>query len=407
MGTTEKYGGKLVTLHAGRERSVIKRHPWIFASAIASVHGDPEPGDTVEILTQDGQWVARGAYSPQSKIRIRIWTHDEQIEVGEELLQRRLDQAIGKRSSLLEAEDTNAYREVYAESDRMPGLIVDRYADVRVIQFLTAGAEKWREVILQILVERGDSTGIFERSDVKVRELEGLSKRAAVLAGSIPEDPIEIKESGYRYRVNIREGHKTGFYLDQRENRRLFRKMVAHEALVLDCFSYTGAFSMLALDAGASEVVAIESSSSSLDLAQENIKLNDLPIERWEGVNDDVFHVLRGFRDRDKSFDMIVLDPPKFAATPAHVQRAARGYKDINLLALKLLRPKGILFTFSCSGGLSVELFQKIVWGAALDAGKRVSILRWLNQPEDHPVTLNYPEGRYLKGLVCRVEEGD
>lgn len=405
MGASEKTGRKLVTLHKGRERSIIKRHPWIFSSAIASVHGNPQSGDTVEILTQDGQWVARGAYSPQSKIRIRIWTYSERIEVGEEFFQNRLERAIGKRSNLLEAEDTNAYREVYAESDQIPGLIVDRYADVRVIQFLTVGAEKWRDVIVKNLVDRGDVSGIFERSDVKVRELEGMSKRAGLLAGSIPNNPIEIRESGHRFRVNIREGHKTGFYLDQRNNRKLFRKMAAHANVVLDCFSYTGAFSMLALEAGAGEVVAIDSSSSSLALAEQNIKLNDLSVERWEAVNDDVFRVLRAYRDRDKSFDLIVLDPPKFAATPSHVERATRGYKDINLLAIKLLRPEGILFTFSCSGGISAELFQKIVSGAALDAGKSVSILHWLDQPQDHPVKLNFPEGRYLKGLVCRVEE--
>lgn len=391
-------------LKTGRERSVLKRHPWIFSSAVAEVHGDPEPGDTIDIQAHDGKWLARAAYSPHSRIRARIWTWRQDTSVDEALLEGRLAQSIGRRDGLLQEQAFDAYREVYAESDGLPGLIVDRYGPHRVLQFLTTGAERWKQSIVSLLAARGDCRGIFERSDVEVRKLEGLEPRSGNLWGEAPPEHLTVQEHGLRFHVDLSRGHKTGFYLDQRENRRKFRALV-NGRKVLDCFAYTGAFSVAALAAGAEEVLAIDSSEPSLEMARHNIALNDLPLDRFACEAADVFEHLRRLRDRGRQFDVIVLDPPRFAPTISQVHRATRGYKDINLLAFKLLRPGGLLVTYSCSGGVSAELFQKIVAGSAQDAGVMATILDWLGQPPDHPVRLNFPEGRYLKGLVCRVEQ--
>ena len=389
-------------LKPGRERSVLRRHPWIFSGAIARVDGLPEPGDTVEITDHNGEWIARGAYSPRSQIRARIWTwdHDQAIDAG--LFQRRLLQAREARNSLADDQLTNAYREVHAESDGIPGLIIDRYNQIRVMQILSAGVERWREVILDAIQQFDDCQGIYERSDVEVRQLEGMQPRTGHIWGSEPGDRLVISEHGLGYYVDIPRGQKTGFYLDQRENRRLFRDTL-RGGEVLNCFSYTGGFTVAALTGGADSVLSIDTSSSALELAVENVQLNELPIDRCEWIEGDVFAELRRLRDRGRRFDAIVLDPPRFAGTAAHVESASRGYKDINLLAFKLLKPGGLLFTFSCSNAVSADLFQKIVAGAALDAGVTGMIVGWLGQPADHPVGLNFPEGRYLKGLICRV----
>lgn len=391
-------------LKKGRERSVIRRHPWIFASAVAAVEGNPGAGETIQIYSHEEEWLACGSYSPVSQIRIRIWTWDATEIVNEDFFQIRLEKAIHSRLNLIKPEICNAYREVHAESDGMPGLIIDRYGAYRVVQFLACGAEYWRDVILQTLIQRGDCLGIYERSDVDVRQLEGLQPRQGHLWGSVPEEKLMIWEHGFRYYVDIIHGHKTGFYLDQRQNRQVFSEMLPPGATVLDCFSYTGAFTIAALSKGAREVLAIDSSEQALELLHKNLELNGLSDNRLTYLQEDVFSALRSLRDQARLFDVVVLDPPKFASTPAHIQRASRGYKDINLLAMKLLRPGGLLFTFSCSGGIGVELFQKIVADAALDAGRVVKVIRWLGQPEDHPMALNFPEGRYLKGLVCEVE---
>jgi 23S rRNA (cytosine1962-C5)-methyltransferase len=393
-----------IEIQQGRERSLLRRHPWIFANSISSVQGNPQPGDTVEVFDHEGRWLARAAFSPSSQIRARVWTWDPHTAIDSTFFLDAINQSITDRQGLSERQSCSAYREVYAESDGIPGLIVDRYNEVRVVQFLTVGVERWRNLIVQVLSERGDCSAIFERSDVSVRKLEGLEPRTGLLWGELPHLPFEIIENRLRFEVDIVSGHKTGFYLDQRKNRQIFQSHIKPSASVLDCFCYTGAFSILALQAGANEVRSIDSSDEALALAERNILLNRGTLENWEPVADDVFRALRKLRDRDRHFDVIVLDPPKFAATPAHVQRASRGYKDINLLAFKLLRPGGTLFTFSCSGGVSVELFQKIVADSALDAGKQASVIQSLGQPGDHPVALNFPESRYLKGLICRVE---
>jgi 23S rRNA (cytosine1962-C5)-methyltransferase len=393
-----------IKLKAGRERSVLKRHPWIFSGAIEKVSGEPGVGETVDILSHEGDWIARAAYSPHSQIRARIWTWDQDEKVDAEFFRRRIERSVGARRRLALDPEVTAYREVYAESDGLPGVIVDRYAEILVLQLLSAGAEHWRDVIVESLKGRGDCNGIFERSDVDVRQLEGLALRTGHLWGDEPSDPLTISEYGLRFSVDIFRGQKTGFYLDQRENRRFVRERI-EGGEVLDCFAYTGGFTVAALAAGANRVLSIDSSEPALDLAAENVRLNELPVEDCEWIEGDVFEELRKMRDRGRTFDAIILDPPRFARRPSHLQRASRGYKDINLLAFKLLRSGGLLFTFSCSGAVNVDLFQKIVAGAALDAGVDAVIIGWLGQPSDHLVSLNFPEGRYLKGLVCHVME--
>jgi len=390
-------------LKKGREKSIVRRHPWIFASAIEEVRGDPEFGSTVEVYSSDGRWVARGAYSPHSNIRARIWTWQEGETVDQAFLERRIHQSLARRDRYRGNTAVCAYREIYAESDGLPGLIVDRYNHIRVIQFLAAGSERWRQTIVNILKVDPECKSIYERSDVDVRGLEGLEQKRGHLWGAPIPGPITIKEADLQYYVDLHAGHKTGFYLDQRLNRATLRAWIQPGQDVLNCFSYTGGFSLGALKAGAGRVLSIDSSDDAIQIAKANVDLNGLDAERCEWQVADVFRALRELRDRARSFDVIVLDPPKFAATPSHVQRAARGYKDINLLAFKLLRPGGLLFTFSCSGGLSPDLFQKIVSDAALDAGVVAGVVGWMSQPEDHPVGLSFPESRYLKGLICRV----
>ena len=391
-----------IKLKVGRERSVLRRHPWIFSGAIEKVLGDPGIGETVDVLSHEGEWIARAAYSPNSQIRARTWTWNQEENVDSEFFRSRIELSVGARHHLALDPDTTAYREVHAESDGLPGVIVDRYGRNLVLQLLSAGAEQWREVIVECLKDRGDCNGIFERSDVDVRQLEGLPSRTGHLWGDEPSDPMIITEYGLRFKVDVQRGQKTGFYLDQRENRRFVQEGI-EGGEVLDCFAYTGSFTVAALAAGANRVSSIDSSRTALDLAVENVRLNDLPVENCEWIEGDVFEELRKMRDRGRTFDAIILDPPRFARRSSHVQRASRGYKDINLLAFKLLRSGGLLFTFSCSGAVDMDLFQKIVAGAALDAGVNAAIIGWLAQPSDHPVSLNFPEGRYLKGLVCRV----
>jgi 23S rRNA (cytosine1962-C5)-methyltransferase len=295
--------------------------------------------------------------------------------------------------------NSNAYRLVYAESDGLPGLIVDRYGDMLVLQSLTAGCERWKEPLADILLEETGLSAIYERSDADVRALEGLPERTGLLRGNPPEKTV-ITEYGLRFTVDLCTGHKTGFYLDQRQNRLRVRAL-AQGRDVLDCFCYTGGFTVNALAGGARSVVAVDSSALALALGRENLSINGLKAEAVEWRAEDVFQDLRKFRDEGRSFDMIILDPPKFAPTAAQAEKASRGYKDINLLAFKLLRPGGLLVTFSCSGGIEAALFQKIVASAALDAGVEAQIVEHLSQGPDHPVALNFPEGAYLKGLVC------
>jgi 23S rRNA (cytosine1962-C5)-methyltransferase len=390
-----------LTLKPGREKSLLRRHPWIFSGAVARLDGDPAPGATVDLLAADGQFLARAAYSPSSQIRARVWTFDQAELVDLDFFRRRIETALAARASLHLPSGTDALRIIHAESDGLPGLIVDHYADTLVAQFLSAGAEFWRATIADILLEATGLESIYERSDADVRELEGLPQRTGPLRGAIPPSPFIILENNLKFNVNLATGHKTGFYLDQRENRLRVRNL-AEGRDVLDCFCYSGGFTVNALAGGAKSVLSVDASAEALALCRQNVALNSPDDARHSFLEGDVFQLLRKFRDEARSFDLIVLDPPKFAPTTAQAEKAARGYKDINLLAFKLLRPGGLLVTCSCSGGVDAALFQKIVASAALDAGVDARILAHLEQAPDHPVALNFPEGAYLKGLICR-----
>jgi 23S rRNA (cytosine1962-C5)-methyltransferase len=389
----------------GREKSLYRHHPWIFSGAIENEVTNMISGETLDIISNQGEFLAQAAYSPHSQIRARVWTYDQDEIVDADFLRKRITSALSLRRKMgLFSPGENdhplaACRLIHAESDELPGLIVDRYADSLVIQFLTTGAEFWKEQLVDLLVELTGIVNVYERSDAEVRQLEGLAPATGPFRGS-PSDKILIDENGINFSVDITSGHKTGFYLDQRINRLRVRSF-SRNCAVLDCFCYTGGFTINAITGGANSVVSVDASAEALGQAEKNMILNNLPLEKVEFKQGDVFQVLRKFRDSRKSFDLIILDPPKFAQTASQVEQAARGYKDINLLAFKLLDPGGVLITFSCSGGINPDLFQKIVSGAALDAGINASIIEILSQAGDHPVGLNFPEGAYLKGLVC------
>lgn len=387
-------------LKPGREKSLLRRHPWIYSGAVERVDGDPAPGSTLELLSHQGQFLARAAFSPSSQIRARVWTFDPSEPVDEEFFLHKIISAIRARMIWQVDRETSAYRLIHAESDGLPGLIVDRYGDVLVVQYLSAGAEYWRNTIAGLLLKETGLQVIFERSDADVRKLEGLSPKVGVLRGDMTSELLTVVENELKFRLNIATGHKTGFYLDQRCNRNRVRELAAGRE-VLDCFCYSGGFSVSALAGEASSVLSVDASADALALCKENVSINALPTEKHATLEGDVFVLLRRFRDEGRLFDMVILDPPKFAPTAAQVEKAARGYKDINLLGFKLLKPGGILVTFSCSGGVDAALFQKIVASAALDAGVEAKIMEYLFQAPDHPVVLQFPEGAYLKGLVC------
>ena len=391
-----------VYLKRKRARPVLQRHPWIFSGAVERVTGGPADGDLVDVRDAGGNWLARGTFNRRSQIRVRLltWRQDEAIDGS--FWRRRLTQAVAARRLLAADPATTAYRLVHAESDFLPGLIVDRYGEWLVVQFLTLGVERRRDALTAALLDVVDGVrGLYDRSDVDVWAQEGLPPRSGLLWGEEPPEPLVVLENGLRFAVDVRRGHKTGFYLDQRESRARLVPFCAG-AEMLDAFSYAGGFGVYAAWGGAARVTLVDSSAVALDLARRNFALNGLetPVEYVEG---DVFSVLRGYRAQGRRFDLVVLDPPKFAHHQREVQRAARAYKDINLLAFQLLRPGGILFTFSCSGAISADLFQKIVFGAAVDAVREAQIIGRLSQGSDHPVALTFPEGAYLKGLICRA----
>jgi 23S rRNA (cytosine1962-C5)-methyltransferase len=389
---------KKIIINAGREKSLLRKHPWIFSGSV-KFSGDPRSGDIVRVVADDGRYLATAAYSAQSQIVARVLSFVEADVIDESFFRTRVQRAIARRDSL--ADQTNAVRWIHAESDQLPGVIVDRYADVAVMQILTAGMEPHRALLAALLMEAGQVATVYERSDADVRALEGLEVRNGLIAGAAPQGEITIIENGMHIAVDIVEGHKTGFYLDQRDNRALTQAL-ARGADVLNCFCYTGAMSVAALRGGAKSVLSIDSSGPALETAKRNVAMNDVESVRAEWWEADVFAALRKLRDMNKSFDLIILDPPKFAPTAHHAEKAARAYKDINLLGFKLLRAGGRLLTFSCSGGISAELFQKIIAGAALDANVDAQIVKHLSGGSDHPVALNFPEGDYLKGLMLQ-----
>jgi len=391
-----------IILKQGREKSIRNRHPWIFSGAIASVEGSPQSGETVSIRTHDGRGCGRGAFSPRSQIAVRIWTFDPQEEIAAPFFRNRLVKAVHSRHLDPAPAAMTCGRLVYAESDGLPGLIVDQYGDYLVCQFLAAGTEYWKKTIVDILQDLIPGKGIYERSDAVVGEKEGLPQITGPLAGEAPPDMVEIKDGHYRFLVDIKQGHKTGFYLDQRDNRRLAAGFL-NKAEVLDCFAYTGGFGVAALKGGAAAVTGLDSSVQAVAAAGRNIVLNRLDPAAAQFEQTDVFAALRRYAAIGRTFDAVILDPPKFARSARDVKQACRAYKDINLAALKLLRPGGTLITFSCSHHVDRDLFQKTVAYAALDARRDVQIVQRLHQAADHPVSLNFPEGEYLKGLICRA----
>ncbi len=400
-----------VILAPQRDVSVRRRHPWLFSGAIKRVEGAPKPGALVAVYSFEGDFLAWGHYSAASQIRARLFAWDERdMPETAEFWRGRLERAIAARQPLLADGTTTACRLVNAESDNIPGLVVDQYGDVIVAQYLSAGADARRELFNELLVDLLHPATLYERSDVDMREKERLEPREGVLHGEEPPEVIEIVENGLRFGVDVRHGHKTGFYLDQRDNRALLRATVTplNAPTVLNVFSYTGGFAVYALAGGAAAVTNVDTSAEALRVGRENLARNGFAEANVEDIEGDAFTVLRELHSQKRNatpsrFDVVILDPPKFAFTQGDVKRAARGYKDINMQALRLLNPGGVLFTFSCSGAISADLFQKIVFGAALDVKRDAQIVGRMTQSSDHPVALTFPEGEYLKGLVCRV----
>lgn len=388
---------KSIRLHEGKERSLLRRHPWVFAGSVA--RGKADPGETVRVESHDGRFLAWAAYSPSSNIRVRAWSFDEAERIDAAFFQRRIAAALAVRRRLAPASD--GVRLVHGEADGLPGLIVDRYGDLLSAQFLSAGTERWRETIADALMQASGARALYERSDSGVRGLEGLEPRTGWLRGEGTSE-VTITEHDWKLTLDVATGHKTGFYLDQRDNRARFAQLVRTLGVqrVLNCYCYTGGFSVAALAGGAQHVTSVDSSAPALERVQAHVRLNGFDAGRSTVADADVNAYLRQALKDGQRFDAIVLDPPKFAPTAAHADRASRAYKDINRLALKLLPPGGLLLTFSCSGGIGAELFHKIVAGAAMDAGSDGAILQRLEAAPDHPSTLFFPEGEYLKGLV-------
>ncbi|TCQ89152.1 23S rRNA (cytosine1962-C5)-methyltransferase [Rahnella sp. JUb53] len=389
-------------LAKGREKSLLRRHPWVFSGAVHRVEGKASSGETIDIVDSQGKWLARGAYSPSSQIRARVWTFKQDEDIDIEFFIRRLQQAQNWRDYIAKRDGLDGYRLIAGESDCLPGITIDRFQNFLVLQLLSAGAEYQRAPLIAALQHCYPECAIWDRSDVAVRKKEGLELTQGHVVGDEPPALLPIQEHGMSLLVDIKEGHKTGFYLDQRDSRLAARNYAAGRN-VLNCFSYTGAFAVSALMGGCTKVTNVDTSQAALDVARQNVELNKLDLSKAEFVREDVFQLLRKYRTEGQHFDMIVMDPPKFVENKNQLASACRGYKDINMLALQLLRPGGILLSFSCSGLLPTDLFQKILADAALDAGREIQFVEQFRQAADHPVTGAYPEGLYLKGFACLV----
>jgi 23S rRNA (cytosine1962-C5)-methyltransferase len=395
-----------VILKPGRDKPVRNRHPWVFSGAISTIEGPfVQPGELVDILDHQRQWLALGYYNPKSQIRSRILTWDADSPIDLSFWAKRISTAVALRRALRLEPETNAYRLINAESDGLPGLVIDKYDDYLVAQCLTAGIDSRKSEIASILDELLTPAGIVERSDAKVRAKEGLRRQSGLLSGALPPSGMVVRENGLKMSADLMSGHKSGLYLDQRENRAIVgQPEFTGGRRVLNVFAYTGAFSLYAAQAGASSITNVEQSAHFLETAKENLRLNGFDRPSDEYLAGDAFQVLRQLRDTGETYDVVILDPPKFAASQKDVMAASRGYKDLNLLALQILKSEGFLATFSCSGRIDLDLFQKILFAAAIDAGREVQILRYLRQGPDHPVSLNFPESAYLKGFLCRVQ---
>ena len=389
-------------LAKGREKSLLRRHPWVFSGAVARMEGKASLGETIDIVDHHGKWLARGAWSPASQIRARVWTFNKDEAIDISFFTRRLQQAQQWRDWLAQRDALDSYRLIAGESDGLPGVTIDRFGDFLVLQLLSAGAEYQRPAILSALQTLYPQCAIYDRSDVAVRKKEGLELTKGPVVGELPPPLLPIAENGMKLFVDIECGHKTGYYLDQRDSRLATRRYVADKR-VLNCFSYTGGFAVSALMGGCRQVVSVDTSQEALDVAKQNITLNKLDLSKAEFIREDVFKLLRRYRDQGETFDVIVMDPPKFVENKSQLMGACRGYKDINMLAIQLLNPGGVLLTFSCSGLMTTDLFQKIIADAAIDAGRDIQFIEQFRQAADHPVIATYPEGLYLKGFACRV----
>ncbi len=391
-----------VILKKGKEKAVLHRHPWVFSGAIERVKGEPDNGDIVRLLNAKGDFMAYGFFNDQSRVALRLLEWDENIVVDDAWFRNKVAVAVAGRADILADGSTNTCRLIFSESDYLPGLIVDKYADHLAVQILTSGIEKVMPVIIDELQKLLKPESIFDKSDASSREHEGLQTNNIALTLNSPPENVEVKENGIVYNINIAEGQKSGFYCDQRDNRRI----LAHYAKgkkVLDCFSYTGGFTLNSLHNGAASVTSVDSSALAIETLKENIKLNKLDAKKHTTIQSDVNKQLRVFKEQDEKFDIIVLDPPKYAPSRSALDRASRAYKDLNRLAMLLLNNGGLLATFSCSGAMDMETFKQVLAWAALDAGKQVQFIHQFCQPEDHPVRASFPEGEYLKGLLCRV----
>lgn len=391
-----------IILAKGREKSLLRRHPWIFSGAIERVEGKPLSGETLDVFDKGGNWLARAAWSADSQIRGRVWTFDRDEQIDQDFFVRRLQQAQQWRNVVVARDDLTGYRLIAGESDGLPGITIDRYDNFLVLQLLSSGAEFQRLNLMNALRECYPECNIYERSDVAVRKKEGLKQVTGLLHGEEPPKLLPIRENGVQILVDIKEGHKTGFYLDQRESR-LAASRYVNGKKVLNCFCYTGAFGLFALKGNCKQVVNVDVSQPALDIARQNAELNGFDMSRAEFVRADVFKLLREYREQGEKFDVIIMDPPKFIENKGQLAGGCRGYKDINMLAMQLLNPGGTLLTYSCSGLMESGLFQKILADAALDAKREVQFVEQFTQAADHPVLSTYPEGLYLKGFACRV----
>jgi 23S rRNA (cytosine1962-C5)-methyltransferase len=386
-----------VILKRGREKPALWGHPWVFSGAVAKIEGEVSPGELGEVYSKGGQFLGLGHINPRSQIVVRLLTQKKE-ELGEEFFRERISRAMSLREDWSKKK-TNAYRVINGEGDFLPGLITDRYGETLVLQCLTAGMDRLKEMLINLLVKELRPQSIYERSDMATRREEGLAEQSGLLYGKDVPEFVEIEEYGCRFRANVKKGQKTGFYLDQRENRFSLREFSKGKK-ILDCFSYTGAFSIHAGLEGAKEITLVDSSKEALAMAEEHFSLNQLEKVPHRLIQGDVFEMMRGL---ESGYDVVILDPPPFAKKKGHLPSASRGYKDLNLWAFRLLNKEGLLFTFSCSHHMSWDLFQKIVFSAALDSGKSVQLIGRMGHPWDHPINLCHPEGEYLKGLICRV----
>jgi 23S rRNA (cytosine1962-C5)-methyltransferase len=390
-----------VILKKGKEKAAILRHPWIFSGALEGIKGKPENGEVVAVRSADKQFLAYGYFNDQSRVALRLLEWDENVSIDKNWYAEKIKTAIASRRHLIN-KDTNTCRLVFSEADFLPGLIVDKYADFLSLQILSAGMEVVKEDVIDILRTELNPKGIFDKSDAGARKHENLDATQGPLWGESPQEFIEVKENGIVYHINIADGQKSGFYCDQRDNRRI---LAAHSKgkKVLDCFCYSGGFTLNGLKAGAAHVTSVDSSALALETLQQNLELNGFSAENQTSIQSDVNKQLRTFKEEGRKFDVLILDPPKYAPSRSALDRAARAYKDLNRLGMLLLESGGLLATYSCSGAVDLETFKQIIAWAALDAGREVQIIGQFSQPEDHPIRISFPEGEYLKGLLLRV----